>query len=62
MLPWEVQRRTLDAPIDDVLPMLELLAHEADVATATAGLTAEDYWSEEADDDCPICNPSLNRA
>jgi hypothetical protein len=58
MLPWEAKARTLDAPVDDVLPILELLSHEADVSYATAGFNADDFYQDEWDEACRICNPS----
>ena len=55
MLPWEAKARTLEAPVDDVLPLLGLLYHESDVANATAGYGPDDYYVDEYDSSCPVC-------
>lgn len=55
MLPWEARARTLDAPVDEVMPLLELLYNEADVASATAGFGADDFYQDEWDESCRIC-------
>lgn len=58
MLPWEARERTLNAPVDEVMPLLELLYNEAEVASATAGFGPDDYFMDEYDPDCPVCGPS----
>ena len=59
MLPWEAKQRTLEAPIDEVLPLLALLGHEADVGNATAGYGPDDFFMDEYDEDCRICNSAF---
>lgn len=55
MLPWEAKARTLDAPVDEVGPLLELLYSEADVASATSGFGPDDHYVDEWDATCRVC-------
>lgn len=56
MLPWEAKARTRNAPVEDVLPLLNLLYHEGDVAAATAGFGPDDFYGDEFDPDCRVCS------
>lgn len=55
MLPWEAKERTLNAPADDVLPLLELLGHESEVAHDTSELGPDDFYEDEYDPTCSLC-------
>ena len=55
MLPWEAKARTLEAPVDEVMPFMEMLRHEAEVASATAGFGPNDIYVDEWDPTCRIC-------
>ena len=55
MLPWEAKARTLEAPVEDVLPLLELLEHEAQVAADTIDVGPDDFYEDEYDATCPVC-------
>jgi hypothetical protein len=57
MLPWEAKARTLEAGAEDVLPLLELLGHEAQVAADTASVGPDDFYEDEYDATCGVCNP-----
>lgn len=57
MLPWEAKARTLEAGVEDVEPLLELLMHEAQVASDTAEVGPDDFFEDEYDASCRVCNP-----
>ena len=58
LLPWEAKARALEAPVDDVLPFFELLGHESEVMADTVDVGPDDFYEDEWDADCPVCNPT----
>jgi hypothetical protein len=58
VLPWEAKARALEAPVDQVLPFLELLAHEGEVMADTIDVGPDDFYDDEYDPTCRACDPS----
>ena len=58
MLPWEVKRRALEGPADEVFPFLDLLVHEAQVMADTVDVGPDDFYEDEWDEGCSVCNPT----